>query len=66
MKQNLFLKLNLDRVDILNDKERSGMTRVLALLVSGELTSPGKHFLAKVTSVGQHPGVQGAFVDLKV
>ena len=61
-----FLKLNLDRVDILNDKERSGMTRVLALLVSGQLTAPRKHFLAKVTSVRQHSCVQRAFVDLEV
>ena len=66
MKQNLFLKLNLDRVNILNDKERSGMTRVLALLVSGQLAAPCKHFLAEVTSVRQHSCVQRAFVDLEI
>ena len=42
------------------------MTRVLALLVSGQLTAPRKHFLAKVTSVRQHSCVQRAFVDLEV
>ena len=57
---------HLHRVDILNHKEGSSMARVLALLVSCQLTSPGKHFLAKVTSVGQHPCVQRAFVDLEV
>ena len=42
------------------------MTRVLALLVSGQLAAPCKHFLAEVTSVRQHSCVQRAFVDLEV
>ena len=42
------------------------MSRVLALLVSGQLTATSKHFLAEVTSVRQHSCVQRAFVDLEV
>ena len=66
---NLFFfetSCHLHRVNILNDKEGSGMSGMLTLLVSCQLTSPGKHFLAKVTSVRQHPCVQRAFVDLEV
>ena len=42
------------------------MSRMLALLMAGQLTPPSEHLGTELAAVGQHTRVQRTFVDLQV